>query len=279
MVEAGAVMSTTDLARVGGDSVMVTNDTLVYLGLDPRKPEVRALVALCQRYRLDPLLNHAQVIPAKGGNKAYITRDGMIEIAHRSGQLDGIVVDEQHQTEAGGHSATVSVWRKDMSHPFTYKGGCGHDEPQSKQGNGAEMAIARAERRALRRAFSIPAYGDDEPYEDIETPPPAAAAAPIRRAAPGGGNTANPPPGPTPIQAGAETTTPFVRHIWMAAESRGLDNDALDRLSEDTVGKTAAEACLDVALANQLLTAIKAQPAPPAEGAPRVYRPGEEPFT
>jgi hypothetical protein len=153
-----------ELARVADP--VVGADTLAYLGLDPRNPEVHALVLLCQRYRLDPLLGHAAIIKTAGGNRAYITRDGMLEIAHRSGQLDGIVVDDQHRTEHGGHSATVSVWRKDMKHPFTYKGGCGHDEPQSKQGNGPEMALARAERRALRRAFSIPAADDaDEPYE------------------------------------------------------------------------------------------------------------------
>ena len=166
---------TTDLATT---DIIVGADTLAYLGLDPRKPEVHALVLLCQRYRLDPLLGHASVIATrKGGPKAYITRDGMLEIAHRSGQLDGIVVDDEHQTDNGGYSATVSVWRKDMTHPFTYRGGCGHGEPQTEQGNGAEMALARAERRALRRAFAIPAYDDaDEPMLDrdtgeIETPP------------------------------------------------------------------------------------------------------------
>ena len=150
----------TDLARTA-DQPIVGADTLAYLGLDPRRPEVHALVLLCQRYRLDPLLGHAAVIAAKGGNKAYITRDGMLEIAHRSGRLDGIVVDEQRQSEHGW-SATVSVWRKDMAHPFTYKGGCGVDEPQAVQGNGAEMALARAERRALRRAFAVPAYDHDD---------------------------------------------------------------------------------------------------------------------
>ncbi len=162
---------TQELARVD-DGNMVGADTLAYLGLDPRKPEVHALVLLCQRYRLDPLLGHASIIAAKGGNKAYITRDGMLEVAHRSGQLDGIVVDEQRESDHG-YSATVSVWRKDMSHPFTYKGGCGVDETQAKVGNGAEMALARAERRALRRAFAIPAYDDaDEPnldQPDVET--------------------------------------------------------------------------------------------------------------
>ena len=150
----------TDLARAD-DRQLVDAGTLAYLGLDPARPEVHALVLLCRRYRLDPLLGHAAVIAANGGAKPYITRDGMLEIAHRSGRLDGIVVDEERQSEHGW-SATVSVWRKDMSHPFTYKGGCGLDEPQAEQGNGAEMALARAERRALRRAFAIPAYDDND---------------------------------------------------------------------------------------------------------------------
>jgi hypothetical protein len=140
--------------------------TLAYLGLNPDDVEVRALVMLCLRYRLDPLLGHASIIKAKGGNRAYITRDGMLEVAHRSGQLDGIVVDEERESEHGW-SATVSVHRRDMAHPFTYRGGCGVDEPQAEQGHGAEMALARAERRALKRAFNISAFDDaDDPVLD-----------------------------------------------------------------------------------------------------------------
>lgn len=150
--------------------IVINHETLKELGLDPDSVKARALVLLCQRYGLDPLLNEAAIVK----NRPYITRDGMIKIAHRSGQLDGIVVEEQRQSEHGW-SATVSVWRKDMTHPFTYRGGCGIDEPQAEQGNGAEMAIARAERRALRRAFSIPAYDDvDDPVidtKDLAAPP------------------------------------------------------------------------------------------------------------
>ena len=135
---------------------------LINLGLDPRKSETKALVLLCERYRLDPVLNHAWIISTKSGFKPYVTRDGMIEVAHRSGMLDGIVVDEQRRNSTNdGWTAFVSVWRKDMSHPFRYGAQCKDTEFQAKQGWGIEQAIARAERRALRRAFNIPAYGDD----------------------------------------------------------------------------------------------------------------------
>ena len=148
-------------------------DPLVYLGLDPSRIEVRVLFLLCQRYHLDLILGHARLIPVRGGPaQPYITRDGMLHVAHDSGQLDGMTVDEQRESE-NGYSATVSVWRRDMAHPFTYKGGCGIEEPQAKAGHGAAMALARAERRALRRAFDLPAYdGADEPETGEITPRP-----------------------------------------------------------------------------------------------------------
>jgi hypothetical protein len=152
-------------------------DTLKYLGLDPARLEVQALWLLCRRYRLDLLANHAELIKTAGGWKPYITRDGMLEVAHRSGVFDGMVTESEREGEHGW-AATVSVWRKDMSHPFTYRGGCGKIEPAAKQGHGPEMALARAERRALRRAFNLPTYdGADEP-DDADTvdagryPPP-----------------------------------------------------------------------------------------------------------
>jgi hypothetical protein len=130
---------------------------LQYLGLPPNKPETKALVLLCDRYGLDPLLGHARIIATKDNFQPYITRDGMLEIAHRSGQLDGIVVDEQRRSSQNdGWTAYVSVWRKDMTHPFHYGAQCKDTEAQAKAGNGPEMALARAERRALKRAFAIP---------------------------------------------------------------------------------------------------------------------------
>ena len=158
------------LARLSERTAEITvgEDTLRYLGLNPDSVESRALVLLCRRYGLDPLLGEVGVIKTKSGNRVYVTRDGMIKIAHASGQLDGLVVDEQRESDHGW-SATVSVYRKDMAHPFTYKGGCGKDERQAVEGNGPEMALARAERRALRRAFAIPAYDDADDTAEADS--------------------------------------------------------------------------------------------------------------
>lgn len=159
------VDSPTTLVRAEASAPIVAVETLTYLGLDPRRAETRALVLLCERYRLDPLLGHAAIIKTKNGPRPYITRDGMLEVAHRSGDLDGIVVDELREGETGW-AATVSVHRKSCSHPFTYSAGCGRHEPQAEYGNGPELALARAERRALRRAFAIPT--DDRAEDDVE---------------------------------------------------------------------------------------------------------------
>jgi RecT family protein len=215
-------MTGAELARPDPEPVAGA-DTLAYLGLDPRRPEVHALVLLCRRYGLDPLLGHASVIVAKkGGNRAYITRDGMLEIAHRSGQLDGIVVDEQRRnTENDGWTAYVSVWRKDMSHPFRYGAQCKDSESQAEQGNGPEMALARAERRALRRAFNIPVSDDDSDDADLADLPaiePPPEQFPGRRPA-----ATRPPPKASPSRRPPARDAPPADYYDNLPEARGYD--------------------------------------------------------
>ena len=143
-----------------------------YLGLNPSSPADRAVVAVCRQYGFDPILKHVVVIP-KGG--VYITRDGLLNVAHRSGQLDGIVVEQEPTLSNGEWVARVSVYRKDMGHPFTYPG----RYPAGGGGNvkyAPEMALKAAESHALRRAFDITGLPtmderrDDEPASGGYTP-------------------------------------------------------------------------------------------------------------
>lgn len=147
----------TDLERVASSApVTVDIDTLKYLGYDPNNVATRALVLLAHRYQLDPLLGEIQLIADSKGRRLYVTRDGMLAVAHASGHLDGIVVAEQRRNSTGdGWTCYVEVWRNDMAHPFRYGAQCKDSEPQARAGNGPEMALARAERRALKRAFRI----------------------------------------------------------------------------------------------------------------------------
>jgi hypothetical protein len=121
-----------------------------YLGLDPRKPEDRAAVAVCRHYGFDPLLKHVVVIPRSG---VYITRDGLLNVAHRSGQLDGIVVEQDPVLDGDQWVARVTVYRKDMTHGFTFPGR--YPANGSNKQYAPEMALKAAEAHALRRAFDI----------------------------------------------------------------------------------------------------------------------------
>jgi len=106
-------------------------------------------------------------------------------VAHRSGKLDGIVVVSQGK-DATHYTATVSVHRKDMSHPFTYVGR--YPFSGSNKAYGPEMAVKCAEVMALRRAFDVSLCAREEIWdqgEDIDVTPTTtttkAIAAPARK--------------------------------------------------------------------------------------------------
>lgn len=120
-----------------------------YLGLNPARKESHAVVAVCDRYGFDPLLKHVIVIPGQG---VYITRDGLLNVAHRSEQLDGIVIEDEGENDAEWW-ATAVVYRKDMKHGFRYRGR--YSKAGKNRAYGPEMAVKCAEAHALRRAFDV----------------------------------------------------------------------------------------------------------------------------
>ncbi|MFB7910149.1 recombinase RecT [Kitasatospora sp. NPDC056076] len=146
---------------------------LSYLGLNANDARSHAVIAVCRRYNLDPLLKHVVLIP-KGG--VFITRDGYLHVAHESGRLDGIVVvDEPTLSDDGTEwKARVAVYRKDMTHPFQYPG-----RYPARGGNATyaqEMSLKNAEAHALRRAFNVSGLAaEDEMAIDNLVPAPASA--------------------------------------------------------------------------------------------------------
>jgi hypothetical protein len=134
------------------------------LNLNPRDPNTQALLLVCERYGLDPLLKHMVLI---SGNP-YITRDGYLAIAHRSGEFDGMEVLEQGADETH-FTAKVAVYRKDMGRPFTFIGRYPKGQRMAKD-YGPEMAVKVAEVQALRRAFNVTGVpaADERWDEDAE---------------------------------------------------------------------------------------------------------------
>lgn len=148
------------------------------VGLDRAAPEQRELaLAIADRYGLDLMLKHLVLIEGR----PYLTRDALLHIAHRSGQLDGMETTEPVLAD-GFWRATASVFRKDMSHAFTYSG-----RYPEKGGNAKfapEMALKVAESMALRRAFDIAAPSADERWDTevpVAPPPPRPSLAELAR--------------------------------------------------------------------------------------------------
>lgn len=137
------------------------------IGFDKLAPEQRELALnIANRYGLDPLLKQVVLIDGR----VYLTRDGLIHIAHRSGVFDGIEVTLPVKTD-GYWRATCSVFRRDMTRPFTYPGR--YPASGGNQKYNEEMAIKVAEVAALRRAFDVSAPTVEERWEGAEEPEPA----------------------------------------------------------------------------------------------------------
>jgi hypothetical protein len=149
---------------------------LAILKLNPRDPAVQALVLTCERYDLDPLLKHAVLIDGR----LYVTRDGLLHVAHRSQQFDGLEVVEGPDLRETHWVAKVSAYRKDMGRPFTYVGRfpkmrkrkAGDKWITEEHPYGPEMAVKCAEVMALRRAFDVALAAREEMWDQpdvIET--------------------------------------------------------------------------------------------------------------
>lgn len=124
-------------------------------------PESQQLLAtkIAQRYDLDPMLRHIVMIDGK----PYITRDGLLHVAHKSGRFDGIEVTTP-ENDGKFWRATATVYRKDFARPFVYPGR--YPAVGGNQRYSEEMAIKVAEVMTLRRAFDVGAPVLEERWAD-----------------------------------------------------------------------------------------------------------------
>lgn len=104
------------------------------LRLDPARPETQALLLVCQRYGLDPVMRHIVLIDGR----PYVTRDGLLHVAHMSGQLGGMEVIEETETDTEW-TARVAIHRTDMPRPFVYRGR--YPKSGGNKRYGPEMAV------------------------------------------------------------------------------------------------------------------------------------------
>ena len=135
-----------------------------------RSEEFLFMLELAKKYQLDPFAK--QIYCTKVG--IIVSRDGYLAIAHRHPAFDGINTTFQHDDQGNIVSATTTVWRKDISHPFTetaYWSEYARDGETWKKYKHT-MLQKCSERLALSRAFCITGlYADaelDVPEDELQ---------------------------------------------------------------------------------------------------------------
>ena len=198
------------------------------IGFDKLQPEQRELgMNIAKRYDLDLLLKHLVIIEGR----VYITRDGLVHIAHRSKKLDGIETTEP-AVKDGFWRVTCSVYRKDMSRPFTYFGR--YPISGGNQKYAPEMAVKVSEVMALRRAFDVSVPTQEERWDGAEVESESAKAPTLaeRTAAKAAEIAAK-----TPVAVMDETNKPTTTAMKLADEN--ADDIYLAKLAgEDICGET-----------------------------------------
>lgn len=146
--------------------------------------EIQHLYHLAKNYGLDP--NKNEIWAVKYGNSPatiFVGRDGLLGIAHKSNQLDGLTTKVIVLTKDGNVQETdiaypgtkligakCTVYRKDMSHDITVS--VKFDEYNSNKSNWQTMPETMikkvAEAHALRRAFSIHGVYIPEEFDQAE---------------------------------------------------------------------------------------------------------------
>jgi len=163
--------------------------------------EFELFMTLAKAYSLDPFKGQIWVVKyGTAAARVFTGRDGFLEIAHRSGQFDGMVSGSTVDVN-GEITGFAKVYRKDMSHPFEVE--VALEEYQRKYGDSVPLEFRIwetkprtmiqkvAESQALRKAFSaFGLYSPEEFGEAEEKPamknvtPPAEVMAALKAGAP-----------------------------------------------------------------------------------------------
>jgi phage recombination protein Bet len=158
---------TTDLMVINEDQKNLIKATLARNCTDT---EFQMLLYQASVLQLDPL--RKQIWAVKFADQPaliFVGRDGYLQIAHRSGNFDGMESGTK-KNEDGAVIGFAKVYRKDMSHPI-YKEVL-LSEYDKKQGNWKTMPMTMiqkvAESQALRAAFAISGVYSPEEFGERE---------------------------------------------------------------------------------------------------------------
>jgi len=163
-----------------GNSVVRYDDAtqkevMALLGIEGSKSHITLLFKLAEHYGLDVLTKEISLIPKKG---PMIGVWGRLHIAHRSGKLDGLELDDEWEDDKY-YKVRCVVWRSDKKHPAAKVIGRVGKQEGTWDDDGTfkpkewpyEIARARAMRAALGFAFNIHDSFDNQAEEAYDLPP------------------------------------------------------------------------------------------------------------
>lgn len=136
------------------------------MGFKGTPQQTTLLFQLAEHYQLDPLTKEISLIPGKG---PFIGVWGRLHVAHRSGKLDGLEMDDEFETDRH-YCCRVVVWRKDQGRPAAKV--IGRVGKHEKKDWPLEIARARGLRAGLGFAFSIHDAYDQADEDDQWVSPP-----------------------------------------------------------------------------------------------------------
>jgi len=131
--------------------------------------EMLVLVAVSNRYGLDPLTKQIYAFPSKGGITPVVSVDGWLHILNSQPQFDGIEFLFEDGPDGKPASVTAVVYRKDRTRPTKvteYFAECYRPTEPWKQFP-RRMLRHKAVKEAVRVAFGISGITDEDEARDI----------------------------------------------------------------------------------------------------------------
>lgn len=130
--------------------------------------ELLALVAVSNRYGLDPLTKQIYAFPSKGGITPVVSIDGWLHILNTQPQFDGLEFHYEDDADGKPFCVTAIVHRRDRTHPTKvpeYYSECYRPTEPWKQFP-RRMLRHKAIKEAVRVAFGISGITDEDEARD-----------------------------------------------------------------------------------------------------------------
>jgi phage recombination protein Bet len=130
--------------------------------------EMLALVAVSNRYGLDPLTKQIYAFPSKGGIQPVVSVDGWLHILNSQPEFDGMEFEMEDEADGKPYSITAVIYRKDRSRPMRvteYYSECYRPTEPWKQFP-RRMLRHKVIKESVRVAFGISGITDEDEARD-----------------------------------------------------------------------------------------------------------------